>query len=191
MIGDHAPHAIKEQSIENYFGRKVAIDASMSIYQFLIAVRSEGNVLMNEAGETTRSVCLLSRWLAGWLLIPPLLLLLLLFLLLVFLVLPLVLHDHHPVHDHRPHLKSSHGNLLPHAPNGRQRDQAAVRLRWKATHHEVGRGVRSSVLLFPCSSRMLASFPFPPILPYSMIALPYSMIHPSIRCVMIDDPSPT
>ena len=35
-------------------GRKVAIDASMSIYQFLIAVRQDGSVLTNEAGETTR-----------------------------------------------------------------------------------------------------------------------------------------
>lgn len=34
-------------------GRKVAIDASMSIYQFLIAVRSEGANLTNEEGETT------------------------------------------------------------------------------------------------------------------------------------------
>lgn len=40
--------------IYNLLGRKVAIDASMSIYQFLIAVRSDGNVLTNEAGETTR-----------------------------------------------------------------------------------------------------------------------------------------
>lgn len=35
------------------FNLQVAIDASMSIYQFLIAVRSEGNQLQNEAGETT------------------------------------------------------------------------------------------------------------------------------------------
>ena len=39
---------------ELYPGRKVAIDASMSIYQFLIAVRSEGQNLANEEGETTR-----------------------------------------------------------------------------------------------------------------------------------------
>jgi flap endonuclease-1 len=39
VIGDKAPEAIKEQEMKNYFGRKVAIDASMSIYQFLIAVR--------------------------------------------------------------------------------------------------------------------------------------------------------
>ncbi|KAI9004117.1 PIN domain-like protein [Gaertneriomyces semiglobifer] len=54
VIGDHAPDAIKENDIKNYFGRKVAIDASMSIYQFLIAVRSQdGMQLTNEAGETT------------------------------------------------------------------------------------------------------------------------------------------
>lgn len=35
-------------------GRKVAIDASMSLYQFLIAVRSEGQQLTSADGETTR-----------------------------------------------------------------------------------------------------------------------------------------
>lgn len=55
VIGDNAAAALKQNEIKNYFGRKVAVDASMSIYQFLIAVRSEGNMLMNEAGETTRS----------------------------------------------------------------------------------------------------------------------------------------
>lgn len=38
----------------NFSGRKIAIDASMCIYQFLIAVRQDGNVLQNEDGETTR-----------------------------------------------------------------------------------------------------------------------------------------
>lgn len=38
----------------SFVGRKVAVDASMSIYQFLIAVRQEGNVLTNAEGETTR-----------------------------------------------------------------------------------------------------------------------------------------
>lgn len=47
--------ASQEHEIKTLFGRKVAIDASMSIYQFLIAVRSkDGEVLTNEAGETTR-----------------------------------------------------------------------------------------------------------------------------------------
>ena len=36
-------------------GRKVAIDASMCIYQFLIAVRQDGgSMLTNADGETTR-----------------------------------------------------------------------------------------------------------------------------------------
>jgi flap endonuclease-1 len=44
----------QEHDIKTLFGRKVAIDASMSIYQFLIAVRQrDGEVLQNEAGETT------------------------------------------------------------------------------------------------------------------------------------------
>ncbi len=33
LIADMAPAAIKESEIKNYFGRKVAIDASMSLYQ--------------------------------------------------------------------------------------------------------------------------------------------------------------
>lgn len=54
VIGDHAPSAVKENEIKNFFGRKVAIDASMCIYQFLIAVRQEdGQQLTNENGETT------------------------------------------------------------------------------------------------------------------------------------------
>lgn len=35
-------------------GRKVAVDASMSLYQFLVAVRQEGNMLTTADGETTR-----------------------------------------------------------------------------------------------------------------------------------------
>ncbi|KAJ5910196.1 hypothetical protein N7504_004839 [Penicillium tannophilum] len=53
VISENAPDAIKTGEIKNHFGRKVAIDASMSIYSFLIAVRSEGQQLMNETGETT------------------------------------------------------------------------------------------------------------------------------------------
>ena len=33
LIADVAPSAIKENEMKNYFGRKVAIDASMSLYQ--------------------------------------------------------------------------------------------------------------------------------------------------------------
>ncbi|KAL9126780.1 MAG: hypothetical protein Q9217_004228 [Psora testacea] len=47
IIHEHAPDAIKTGEIKNHFGRKVAIDA------FLVAVRSDGQQLMNESGETT------------------------------------------------------------------------------------------------------------------------------------------
>ncbi|OWR49767.1 flap endonuclease-1 [Danaus plexippus plexippus] len=53
LIADIAPMAVKETEIKNYFGRKVAIDASMSLYQFLIAVRSQGAQLTSVDGETT------------------------------------------------------------------------------------------------------------------------------------------
>ncbi|KAG4069778.1 hypothetical protein HA402_003219 [Bradysia odoriphaga] len=53
LIADIAPFAIKENEIKNYFGRKIAIDASMCLYQFLIAVRAEGAQLTSVDGETT------------------------------------------------------------------------------------------------------------------------------------------
>lgn len=53
LLADIAPHVIKETDIKTYFGRKVAIDASMSLYQFLIAVRSEGAQLTTADGEPT------------------------------------------------------------------------------------------------------------------------------------------
>lgn len=76
LISEHAPAAIQvlkfsrsrarsprtalttvhqEHKINTLFGRRVAIDASMSIYQFLIAVRQQdGQLLQNDAGEVTR-----------------------------------------------------------------------------------------------------------------------------------------
>ncbi|KAL0961164.1 hypothetical protein HGRIS_006136 [Hohenbuehelia grisea] len=54
LLSANAPNSIKEHDIKTLFGRKVAIDASMSIYQFLIAVRQrDGEMLTNDAGETT------------------------------------------------------------------------------------------------------------------------------------------
>ncbi|CAI9101402.1 OLC1v1038718C2 [Oldenlandia corymbosa var. corymbosa] len=54
LLADNAPKSLKEQKFESYFGRKIAIDASMSIYQFLIVVgRSGTEMLTNEAGEVT------------------------------------------------------------------------------------------------------------------------------------------
>ncbi|EEB06605.1 FEN-1 endonuclease [Schizosaccharomyces japonicus yFS275] len=54
VIADNCPSAVRHNDIKNYFGRKVAIDASMSLYQFLIQVRGQdGQQLMNDQGETT------------------------------------------------------------------------------------------------------------------------------------------
>lgn len=53
LLADYAPSSMKENEFKNYFGRKVAVDASMCIYQFLIAVRQDGSQLMTEDGETT------------------------------------------------------------------------------------------------------------------------------------------
>ena len=63
LINEEAPGAIKEQELENLTGRKIAIDASMALYQFLVAVRSNGPgggnasaMLTNEAGEVTSHI---------------------------------------------------------------------------------------------------------------------------------------
>ncbi|KAF6135143.1 hypothetical protein GIB67_035214 [Kingdonia uniflora] len=54
LLADNAPSCMKEHKFDSYFGRKIAIDASMSIYQFLIVVgRSGTEMLTNEAGEVT------------------------------------------------------------------------------------------------------------------------------------------
>ncbi|PIA40761.1 hypothetical protein AQUCO_02400079v1 [Aquilegia coerulea] len=54
LLADNAPKGMKEHKFESFFGRKIAIDASMSIYQFLIVVgRSGTEMLTNEAGEVT------------------------------------------------------------------------------------------------------------------------------------------
>ncbi|DBA02864.1 TPA: hypothetical protein N0F65_005891 [Lagenidium giganteum] len=58
LLQEEAPACIKEVQMSQLAGRSVAIDASMALYQFLIAIRSnEGGgpaqVLTNEAGEVT------------------------------------------------------------------------------------------------------------------------------------------
>ncbi|KAG0470611.1 hypothetical protein HPP92_017311 [Vanilla planifolia] len=55
LLSDKAPKAMKEETLGSYVGQKIAIDASMSIYQFLISVGRVGTrTLTNEAGEVTR-----------------------------------------------------------------------------------------------------------------------------------------
>mmetsp|Transcript_37708 Transcript_37708/g.83993 ORF Transcript_37708/g.83993 Transcript_37708/m.83993 type:complete len:395 (+) Transcript_37708:131-1315(+) len=54
LLNDQAPGCCKENKFEQYFGRKIAVDASMHIYQFMIVVGRQGDQLLsNEAGETT------------------------------------------------------------------------------------------------------------------------------------------
>lgn len=54
LLADNAPSCMKEHKFESFFGRKIAVDASMSIYQFLIVVGRIGTeMLTNEAGEVT------------------------------------------------------------------------------------------------------------------------------------------
>ncbi|KAK3441422.1 hypothetical protein EUGRSUZ_B01835 [Eucalyptus grandis] len=54
LLADNAPNAMKERKLESYFGRRIAVVASMSIYQFLVVVGRKGTqTLTNEAGEVT------------------------------------------------------------------------------------------------------------------------------------------
>ncbi|EEP75693.1 DNA-repair protein rad2 [Uncinocarpus reesii 1704] len=55
IISENAPDAVKSGEIKNQFGRKTDYirDTLESNISFLIAVRSDGQQLMNESGETT------------------------------------------------------------------------------------------------------------------------------------------
>lgn len=53
LIGDNAPRAIIKQEVKSLFGRTIAIDASMCIYQLLVAVRVGADNLTNDDGEIT------------------------------------------------------------------------------------------------------------------------------------------
>lgn len=54
LLGEYAPGCCKEHKFDDYFGRKIAIDASMHIYQFLVVVGRTGDqTLTNETGEVT------------------------------------------------------------------------------------------------------------------------------------------
>ncbi|KAL3146724.1 Elongation of fatty acids protein 2 [Trebouxia sp. C0009 RCD-2024] len=57
LLADYAPGCCREQKYDNYFGRKIAIDASMHIYQALVVVGRTGDqTLTNEAGEVTSHI---------------------------------------------------------------------------------------------------------------------------------------
>jgi flap endonuclease-1 len=57
LLSDNCPDAVKEDVLKNYFSRKIAIDASMTIYQFLISIKGAyGADLQNENGEVTNHI---------------------------------------------------------------------------------------------------------------------------------------
>lgn len=57
LLSQEANGSIKEKELKNYMGRTVAIDASMWLYQFLIAVRQEGAYQMTDSsGEVTSHI---------------------------------------------------------------------------------------------------------------------------------------
>ncbi|ETV92573.1 hypothetical protein H310_13233 [Aphanomyces invadans] len=62
LLTEEAPGCVKELQMSALSGRSVAIDASMALYQFLVAVRSNGEhggaaqMLTNDAGEVTSHI---------------------------------------------------------------------------------------------------------------------------------------
>ncbi len=62
LLADEAPACMKEVNLKSLVGRKVAVDASMALYSFLIAIRSRSSaegpsqMLTNESGEVTSHV---------------------------------------------------------------------------------------------------------------------------------------
>lgn len=58
FIQENAPLAVKETEVKAMTGRMIAIDASMCLYQFLVAVRqgAEQSNLSNEAGDVTSHI---------------------------------------------------------------------------------------------------------------------------------------
>ena len=61
IISDEVPGAVRELNMSQLNGRIVAIDASMALYQFMIAVRSgdgtgPSQMLTNAAGEVTSHI---------------------------------------------------------------------------------------------------------------------------------------
>jgi len=50
------PDIIKEKSLEDFYGNKIAIDISILIYQVVIAIRNSGSDLTNDKGEITSHI---------------------------------------------------------------------------------------------------------------------------------------
>ncbi|XP_057815649.1 flap endonuclease 1-B isoform X2 [Cryptomeria japonica] len=54
LLATHAPKSLKEEKLETYKGKMIAIDVSRSVYEFLIVVGRNGHgALTNQFGEVT------------------------------------------------------------------------------------------------------------------------------------------
>jgi flap endonuclease-1 len=54
LLHDSCPEVLKENEVKHHFGRKVAIDTSMFLYSFLIAIRPDSHYNLTDAnGEVT------------------------------------------------------------------------------------------------------------------------------------------
>ena len=65
LLGDNAPACRRDQKFDNYFGRKIAVDASMHIYQFMVSVKNGKAQGDAPSHRRTRSHPLLSLFHAG------------------------------------------------------------------------------------------------------------------------------
>lgn len=50
------PDLIKKKQIDEYYGKKIAVDISILIYQIVIAIRNSGSDLTNDKGEITSHI---------------------------------------------------------------------------------------------------------------------------------------
>jgi uncharacterized metal-binding protein YceD (DUF177 family) len=46
LLSDNAPECVKEKEFESFFGRKMAVDASMQIYQSMVCARTLFQVML-------------------------------------------------------------------------------------------------------------------------------------------------
>ena len=56
IISENAFDAITEKKLKDYRGKTIVLDASMIIYQFVIAIRNTGNDLENSEGKMTTHI---------------------------------------------------------------------------------------------------------------------------------------
>ena len=56
LISEYAPNSINKKNIKDYNGKYIVLDASMIIYQYVIAIRGSGSDLKNTEGKLTSHI---------------------------------------------------------------------------------------------------------------------------------------